>query len=63
MYLFKWANEDDRTWETRDSYERWGGVDYEQGMSREAISARCDTLDEDDDTALQQPQKKRKKKQ
>ena len=59
QYLFKWADEDKRTWETRNSFERWGDVDYERGMSREALETRFNELDEID---ARQTQKKRKKK-
>jgi hypothetical protein len=43
--LFKWVGEDFPTWETRDSFERWGGVDYDSGLSREELFARFDELD------------------
>ena len=46
QYLFKWAGEEERTWETRHSFERWmGGVDYDAGMSRAALDERFDELD------------------
>jgi hypothetical protein len=45
--LFKWVDEDVSTWETRHSFERWGGVDYDSpsGLSREELFARFDELD------------------
>ena len=45
QYQFTWIGEDKTTWETRFSYERWGAVDHERGMTRDQIQERCTAID------------------
>jgi hypothetical protein len=59
--LFKWVGEDVSTWETRDSFERWGGVGYDSGLSREELVARFDELDALAPASQTATTKKRKK--
>ena len=60
QYQFTWLGEDAATWETRHSYERYGAVDHERGLTRDQIQARCDAIDAELRDARQNGRARRK---